>query len=276
MNKQTINLGIIQETLLIPLWSRAVEASQPEPILYDAKAKEIVSQLDYDFNKFKAAKSTQVMMCIRGKAIDELAKRFIAQNPQSTIVEIGAGLDTRFERLDNGQLHWFDLDLPDAIAVRKHFFEETRRRHFISGSVLDSEWINQVKQNSVNTPKLFIAEGVLLYFTEEQVKTLLTTLAQNFPGSYLVFDAASPFIIKNRRSYEAVKYTSAKFQWGIENIKDIETWDSRYKITDSRYIWHFPKFRKRFSLNARLLMAILPPLTRSYAVHLASISSNGD
>ncbi|BDA70679.1 tetracenomycin C synthesis protein homolog [Rivularia sp. IAM M-261] len=276
MNKQTVNLGIVQETLLIPLWSRAVEASQPEPILYDAKAKEIVSQLDYDFDKFKAAKSTQVMMCIRGKAIDELTQHFIQQNPQATIVEIGAGLDTRFERLDNGQLYWFDLDLPDAIAVRKHFFEESRRRHFISASVLEPEWINQVKQNCPNSPKLFIAEGVLLYFTEEQVKTLLKILAENFPGSYLVFDAASPFIIKNRRSYEAVKHTSAKFQWGIKNIKDIEAWNSRYKITDSRYIWHFPEFRKRFSFNARLLMAILPPLTRSYAVHLASICTNAD
>ncbi len=271
MNKQTVNLGVVQETLLIPLWSRAVEAVQPEPILYDAKAKEIVSQLDYDFHKFKAAKSTQVMMCIRGKAIDQIVQRFIKHNPQSTIVEIGAGLDTRFERLDNGQLHWFDLDLPDAIAIRQQFFLESDRRHFISGSVLEPEWIGRVQENRVNSPKLFIAEGVLLYFTESQVKALLTILADNFPGSCLVFDAASPFIIKNRRSYEAVKYTEAKFQWGIENIKDIEVWDSRYQITDSRYIWHFPEFRKRFSLNARLLMAILPPLTRSYAVHSLQI-----
>jgi O-methyltransferase involved in polyketide biosynthesis len=271
MNKQTINLGIVQETLLIPLWSRAVEASQPEPILYDAKAQEIVAQLDYDFQKFTAAKSTQVMMCLRGRAIDQLVQNLLVQHPQATVVEIGAGLDTRFERLDNGQLRWFDLDLSDAIAVRQQFFAETERRQFISGSALEPDWVSRVQASRGDAPVLFIAEGVLLYFTETQVKTFLKLLADHFPGSCLIFDAASPFILRNRRSYEAVKHTAAKFQWGIENIKEIELWDERYRVADSRYICHFPEFKHRFSHNARLLMTLLPPLKRSYGVHLAKI-----
>ena len=56
-------------------------------------------------------------------------------------MELGTGLNTRFERVDNGSVHWIDLDLPDTIALRRRFFSDTERRRMIAASLLDEDWL---------------------------------------------------------------------------------------------------------------------------------------
>ncbi len=76
-----------------------------------------MTDFDYNFNKFRRAKSSQVSCCLRGLIFDNWVRQFLEQNPQATVIEIGAGRNTRFERIDHGrQVYWFDLDLPDVIA----------------------------------------------------------------------------------------------------------------------------------------------------------------
>lgn len=41
------------------------------------------------------------------------------------MIEIGTGLNTRFESVDNGVVRWLDLDLPDTIELRRQFFANT-------------------------------------------------------------------------------------------------------------------------------------------------------
>src|SRR4051794_1921336 len=129
------SLGEIQETLLITLWARAAESRQSRPILEDPRAVEIVDEIDYDFDRFgRETVITQPTACVRATVFDRWVRQFMSEHPDGVIVEIGAGLDTRFERLDNGRVRWFDLDMPDSMAVRKRFFHETERRTFITGS----------------------------------------------------------------------------------------------------------------------------------------------
>ncbi len=172
-----VNLGVVQETLLIPLWARAVEANRTEPILCDTKAVEMVGAIDYDFEKFAKGRGSQVGCCLRASIIDDWVREFLWEHPDGTVVEIGAGLDTRFERLDNGEVQWFELDLPDVIAIRRRFFEETERRRFISRSVLTTEWLPVVEESAPG-PFFFVAEGVFMYFEEQQVKDLLANSAR--------------------------------------------------------------------------------------------------
>jgi O-methyltransferase involved in polyketide biosynthesis len=268
INPKAVSLGIIQETLLITLWARACEMNQVDPILIDSKAADILAKIDYNFHKFSQEKSSQAIICIRNKTFDEIVKQFLKTHLKTSILEIGTGLNNRFERVDNGNLNWFDLDLPDTIAVRKRFFNESDRHRFISASVLETEWITQVKSLS-NGPMLFIAEGVLLYFSEQQVKNLFKRLAENFPGSWILFDATSPLLIKIRRRFDAVKYTNAQFQWGIRNIQEMQAWDSSYQVHRSLYIpADFPQYLNRFSFMERLIMYLFPAFKRMYGVHL--------
>ncbi|WP_228049002.1 MULTISPECIES: class I SAM-dependent methyltransferase [unclassified Nodularia (in: cyanobacteria)] len=272
INPNTVSLGTIQETLLITLWARAFEMNQIDPIMVDSGSADILAKIDYDFQRFSQDKSSQAIICIRNKAFDEIVKQFLQTYSLTSILEIGTGLNNRFERLDDGNLNWFDLDLPDTMAVRKRFFQESDRRRFISASVLETEWIDEVKSLS-NSPMLFIAEGVLLYFSEQQVKRIFKTLAEHFPGSWILFDATSPFLISIRRGFDAVKYTNAKYQWGIRNIQEIQAWDSRYQVHRSLYIpADFPQYLNRFPFIERLMMYLFPRFQRMYGVHLIKLS----
>lgn len=267
MTKTKVELGSVQETLLLTLWARAVEATKADPILRDTKSLEIMEQIDYDFSKLEKATASQIAVCLRGLMFDDWVKSFLQENPSGTIVEIGCGLNTRFERVDNGQVRWFDLDMPDSMIVRKNYFQETERRKFIASSVLDNSWVNAVSSG----PIMFVAEGVLMYFTEAQVKQLLVLLVQNFPGCYFVFDSMSPFMVKNQKQHDAIKLYSAKFQWGIKDIRDIQKWDSRYQVTEVKFMRDAPaKYYQRMSLFNRLLFSI-PPFKNMYQLNIAKL-----
>ena len=78
--------------------------------------------------------------------LDRQLKAIIAQAPDTVIVNIGAGFDNRFARMDNGQIWWFDLDLPDSIAARKKAFPEQERVTMLPGNVLESSWCAEVNK----------------------------------------------------------------------------------------------------------------------------------
>jgi O-methyltransferase involved in polyketide biosynthesis len=270
MTKTQVELGTVQETLLITLWARAVEAAKTDPILRDTKSLEILEKIDYDFSKNEKAKVTQIGVCLRGLMLDGWVKSFLQENPSGTIVEIGSGLNTRFERVDNGQVLWFDLDMPDSMEVRTKYFQETEKRKFIASSVLDYSWVDAVKTVGYS-PIMFVAEGVFMYFTEAQVKQVFALLVENFPGCYLAFDSMSPFTVKNQKHLDPIKHYSAKFQWEIKDIRDIAKWDDRYQVTEVKLLKDAPgQYYQRMDLFSRLILSI-PPFKNMYRLSLAKL-----
>ena len=64
---------------------------------------------------------------IRSEIFDERVERFISNNPNGAILNLGAGLDARFQRVDNGSIRWFDLDFPDVIGIRDQLLPASDR-----------------------------------------------------------------------------------------------------------------------------------------------------
>jgi O-methyltransferase involved in polyketide biosynthesis len=64
-------------------------------------------------------------------------QHFLDIHPKAVIVNLGAGLCTRYFRVDNGEVHWYEVDFPEVIALRRQFFEESERYYCISQSMLD-------------------------------------------------------------------------------------------------------------------------------------------
>ncbi|WP_234117372.1 class I SAM-dependent methyltransferase [Clostridium hydrogenum] len=116
----------IPETLLIPLWARATETTRSEPIIKDSKAIEMMENIDYDFSKFDNTWLSQTGVAVRTELLDNGTKAFMHKHPNATIINIGCGLDTRFFRLDNNKIKWYDLDLPEPIRIRKLFLPNLR------------------------------------------------------------------------------------------------------------------------------------------------------
>jgi O-methyltransferase involved in polyketide biosynthesis len=142
--KVKIGLDNIQETLLLPLWGRAVETRKFKPKLSDPKAIEVIDHIVYDFSIItkNIGWITQLAWVARSLHIDRTISGFIKDHPDATIVNIGAGLDTTFERVDNGRIRFYDLDLPDVIEIRRKFFIESDRRKSITCSFLDPGWFS--------------------------------------------------------------------------------------------------------------------------------------
>jgi O-methyltransferase involved in polyketide biosynthesis len=191
-------LNGVAETLLIPLYNRAMESQRPDAIMKDEKAVALVKQMSYDFDQvrkirmFEANKVARIMLT---REIDRYARDFLSRHPEAVVVHIGCGLDSRFERVDNGKVEWYDLDLPDVIGLRRKFIgDEGERYHLLGCSVLDDAWMETLKVHS-QRPFLFLAENVFVYFKEAQVKTLVLRLRDHFPGAELVFDGWTPFFV---------------------------------------------------------------------------------
>jgi O-methyltransferase involved in polyketide biosynthesis len=280
MTKTKVELGIVQETLLITLWARATELLQPDPIIHDPKSAEIMAAIDYDFTKFTNSKKSQIGCCLRGLILDNWVRDYLRQYPEGIIVEIGTGLNTRFERVDNGQVRWFDLDLPDAILLRKQFFAETERRQLITASCLNTDYLYQIREiqkqlELSDKPILFVAEGVLMYLSEQQVKLLFANLLQVFPGCRIAFDSTSSLMVKNQKRHDSLKHTSAKFDWSISNIRKIQKWDSRYQILEVCTFADLPaKYLRRYSFVLRFLWRYVPILRDSYRLSLLQLGES--
>jgi O-methyltransferase involved in polyketide biosynthesis len=191
-HKVMINLSGISKTLLFSLWGRAKLSREHSSLINDIKAIEIVEKIDYDLSTVDMVPLASGLLfpfALRAKHFDDKIKAYIAEYPHASIVNIGAGLDTTFYRVDNGSIHWYDLDLPKVIEIRKQIIPETDRTSYIAKSFLDPRWHKEVKHKEEGV--FMLAGGVLMYFEESHVKQFFLFLADHFPSSEIVFDAPS-------------------------------------------------------------------------------------
>jgi O-methyltransferase involved in polyketide biosynthesis len=256
----------VQETLLMPLWSRAVESSRPDAILRDPKAVSIVQRLEYDFERFRRAGVDPVGYCSRAVIIDRLVAEWLTEHPSGTIVEIGPGLDTRFERLDNGRAHWFELDLPEVISLRRVFFEETARRQFLASSVLETGWMEKVGEEGTR-PVLLVAEGVFYFFDESDLRELFARLARAFPGGGLIFDAQSPWYLWYSRWRHPVR--KSPLRWSLGQVNQLERWASGIRLR--RWIGfgdrpYYEGHLHRFPVLFRWARRVWPPVRGAFKI----------
>lgn len=202
----------VNRTLLMPLWGRAKATRAGSRILSDPTAVAIVERLDIDLSDLDRTlhPSNELFTIARARALDDVARAFVRQHPAATVVNLGAGLDTAFQRVDNGEVTWFDVDLPDVIALRTRLIPPTDRSRCIAGSLLEPGWAPDVRG-----PVLCLASGVLVYMSAAEIRRLLALLASAFPGGEFAFDVQSPLTnaFGNRR-LPGSGMAGARFRWG--------------------------------------------------------------
>ncbi|MFC8042064.1 class I SAM-dependent methyltransferase [Nocardia sp. NPDC057353] len=206
---EPVQLGAIQETLLIPLFGRAEDARGPHSVLADRRAVELVEAIDYDFARFRGPSLAGSVL--RASIFDQYVRDFLTAHPDGTVVDLGCGLSTRFDRLDNGTAHWFDLDVPDTMALRRRFFRDGERYTMLDGSLFDSDWHDVVTARG--GPIFLLSEAVLLYFPEEQVHAVLRDWVRRFPDSPVAFDTGGPAMMKTQDRNPVFRAVSARMKW---------------------------------------------------------------
>ncbi|MHA2006335.1 MAG: class I SAM-dependent methyltransferase [Promethearchaeota archaeon] len=275
--------GTIQETMLGPLWARATFSKLYPELLNDQKAIDILPKIDYDFSKIQLylEQWRGLGLLARARNFDEELKIFIMNHPNSTVVNIGAGLDTTFYRIDNGKIRWYDLDLPDAIEFRKKFLTESQRNVFIAKSAFDLSWFDQIeftKEDGI----FFIAGGFIYYFTEADISTLFDAIANKFSLGELICDCISKLAMKvaNRRAKKAGIYPKHYFnlancqvtslwQLSIGNpTKQVSKWSDKIQTIDWYTIWKKLHVNPNWSKKTLKMIKISERLKTAKIVHI--------
>lgn len=247
MNEKTkITLNPEQETLLIPLYAKA----QPgNPLFFDAKAQEILNQVDYDFTRLHVPYKTVVLVCQRAKKLDVVTRDFLAEYPNGIVLHLGCGLDGRFWRVDNGKVEWYDLDMPPVIELRQRFYPTNERYHLIACSVTDLAWVEKVE--AAGRPILVVAEGLLMYLGEQNVRRLMLRLGEAFPGCRLIADVFSRMTARTATQHPSLKHTGATIGWGMDDPHEIEAWAQGIHLIEEWFFTQDPDL-DRLSLGYRL------------------------
>jgi O-methyltransferase involved in polyketide biosynthesis len=228
------SLTNVPETMLVPLFLKAKETKE-NGIISDSKSVDILGEIDYDFSKLEKDWVTQISVAIRTYLFDQILITQTAALNQSIVVNLGAGLDTRQERFPNHK--WYQLDLPESIAIRKHFFKNDKTK-LIAKSILDFSWINEIEERE---NILFIAEGLFMYFSEIEVKSILGQISRHFKDSFIAFNTLNKYLVKKK--HPSIDPNKAPFKWGIRSIEEIEDWELGWKQFQTFYPLDYYKSR---------------------------------
>ncbi len=259
-----IQLGDVQTTALIPLAIKATETLRPNARIKDLKSVEIIKALGIDTAPYDKFLSHEGVVA-RTIMLDRQLKELIKKTPELVVVNIGAGLDDRFSRMDNGKILWFDIDLPDSIAARKKVFPERERVKMIAGNALKSDWCAEVKAalEGREVKPVFIAEGLFMYFTMEQIKTLLDILRDNFPGGgTLIAEQNCKLMQKNEKHHDTVSKTNAHFMSGTDSGQEIADLTKGMRLIEEH---SFNEEMSKHSIRGKLFALLLPKINNRWA-----------
>lgn len=206
------------ETMLQSFYARAKYSRTKNHKFYDAKAIELVEKIDYDFSKAEKDSTMSDGVIARTIVFDELVKDFIDKNPDCTVVNIACGLDTRFYRMDNGKITWYNVDLPETIEVRDAIYGESGRVSTIGISALDSAWAEKVTKRG---KMLFVIEGLSMYLTAEENAQMLSVIRDNFDNATVFFETISKRWVNGEKAEKSIQETGAKFVFGADTFDDL-------------------------------------------------------
>ena len=240
--KYKIEKNTVQETLIIPLFARKV-CSELYPNLYrDETAVRLIDEIDYDFSE--AEKNSRSLMqrfgslevAMRQSDLAFEVRDYLKDHPNAAVVNLGCGLDSTGRACDNGSCKIYNLDYPDVIAVRNELLPAGEREKNIPCDLNNTEWFRKI---DASNGAVFFASGVFYYFLTEQVKALVQQMADAFPGSVLVFDAANRTAVKMiaKTWLKSAKIRDVSAYFAVSDApKEIDAWSSHLQVTSRGYM----------------------------------------
>jgi methyltransferase (TIGR00027 family) len=256
-DKVRVDLAGPAQTMLDMLYAKALDAEADDPILGDEYARELVRQIDYNWDRTKitARNKKAFFAALRTAHFDEWARQFIAAHPESVVLHLGCGLDARRLRLQPGPgVDWYDVDCPEVIALRERFYPSDGCYRLVAASVTDPGWLAAIPNDR---PVLLLAEGLTMYLEEAAGVALLRRVVQRFPSGELQFDALTRLgIWSSQKLLPVVRQSGSTLRWSVEGPSDILR-----AVPGTRLVSSIPyldpdllaRAPRRYRLTARLL-----------------------
>jgi O-methyltransferase involved in polyketide biosynthesis len=231
----------IADTLFINLLMKCREHRRADGFYKDPEACRIVESVDYDFTRFEKAQKTSASIAMRAKHFDDVTAEFIRSRPKPVVVFIGCGLDARYHRLENmgeeltDKAVFYELDLPEVTELRGRLLPPGDNDSLLPGSVLETDWMDELKNAHPDADFLFTLEGVFIYFDKEQVKQVMGNLASRFSGGRVLFDATSGWLCRNQHRIAGTRITKAPMKLALDDEKEVEDWAENLRLESSLF-----------------------------------------
>lgn len=219
MKDQQISIRGVPETMLQTLYARAAETKTGRHFVDDPMAVDMVSRMDYDFTSASRDKAMRTGVVARTILLDRMTDRWLSDHERATVLNIACGLDTRCYRMAGKYRRWYNLDLPQTMAVRKQFLSPTETILQIACSALKEDWIPLLAHTE--GPVLVIVEGLTMYLTENDIKQLFSLLNRAFPHCTVFAEVMNPWVSSHMKE-RSITGSQAKFTWGVSSGKDLE------------------------------------------------------
>ncbi len=216
-------LGVVEDTLYVPMLGRIYASENHKSILYDKKALELKAMLPEGLiENDTQTQYTYLASAVRSANMDRHIADFLKRKPDGIIVQLGCGLETTYYRDDNGRTKWYGIDLPNVIEYRRKLLPEGEREEYIAGDAFQKEWIEQIRSAYPDNPLLITASGLFYYFEEDKVLGLIHML-QNYGNIELLFDAVnkSGMMMMRKKHMKTVGHEDANMFFYVDSAKEL-------------------------------------------------------
>lgn len=234
----------VNKTLYIPLYGKSY-VSKKGLFITDKKAEEIWEAEKFSLKGKSKSKWLSYYMGIRSAVFDEWVKQQLIKLPDAVIIHIGCGLDSRILRVGAVNNKWYDVDFYEVIEERKRYFTETDTYKMIAGDVRDTKWFASIKENK---NAIVIMEGVSMYLTNNEVKSLLDSLSSHFEKVALLVDCYTLFAVKITKLKNPINDVGVKTVYGIDDPKIFQSdnfcFIKEHEMTPKKYINELKGFEK--------------------------------
>lgn len=217
--KEKVKITGVPETMIQTLYAMAKETQKNNAKIKDDIAVEIVEKLDYDFSKADNDKTMASGVIARTIVLDKMVGEYLDTHSDTVVVNIGCGMDTRCYRMQGKYKHWYNIDLPETIEIRKRFLTENGPVYQIAKSAMDISYTDDIEYNKENV--LVIIEGLSMYLHENDIRQIFSIIEKAFNKSTVMIETMSPFFVKHMKE-KSIEGSNAKFSWGVKNGKDLQ------------------------------------------------------
>lgn len=251
-------LGVVEDTLFVPMLGRIYASEHCPQILYDKKALELKNKLPSDLiEQNKQNQYTLLASASRSANMDRFIQSFLERRPNGVIVQLGCGLETTYYRCDNRRTHWYAVDLPHVIDYRRELLPELERETYLAGDAFSEDWIRQVRTEFPDAPILVTAGGLFHYFEENKVISLLRMIGQS-GNMEVVFDTVNKkgMAMMQKKYMKQVGHADAQMFFYVDAAKKLaaKIRGNVKVIAEEPYYRYIP--RNGLNLSTRLSMAV--------------------
>lgn len=251
-------LGVVEDTLFVPMLGRIYASEHCPQILYDKKALELKNKLPSDLiEQNKQNQYALLASASRSANMDRFIQSFLERRPNGVIVQLGCGLETTYYRCDNRRTHWYAVDLPHVIDYRRELLPELERETYLAGDAFSEDWIRQVRTEFPDAPILVTAGGLFHYFEENKVISLLRMIGQS-GNMEVVFDTVNKrgMTMMKKKYMKQVGHADAQMFFYVDSAEELaaKIRGNVKVIAEEPYYRYIPK--NGLKLSTKVSMAV--------------------